>query len=106
AGGVRGLAHCGTSGQPLDAARGWLAKNFRPDTHPGEYVKAHEPNREAVYYYYAASVAKALGEMGAPDAGGMDWAAELAAELAKRQREDGSWANPVEMVRENEPLVA
>jgi hypothetical protein len=102
----------------------WLLREFRADTHPGTYVKAHEPNREAVYYYYAASVAKALRETDlskAPWARGRPggppglrdrkewaagWAAELAHELAKRQREDGSWANPVELVRENDPLVA
>jgi squalene-hopene/tetraprenyl-beta-curcumene cyclase len=104
--GLRALVLCGGSGPPLHAARAWLAKNFRADTHPGVYVKAHEPNREAVYYYYAASVAKTLLRVGAKEAGGTDWAAELAAELAKRQRDDGSWANPVELVRENEPLVA
>ena len=27
-------------------------------------------------------------------------------ELARRQNWDGSWVNPVELVRENEPLVA
>jgi hypothetical protein len=77
-----------------------------------------------VYYYYAASVAKALRETdlskapwarsrpGEPPGllARKEWAAEqatgLAHELAKRQREDGSWANPVELVRENDPLVA
>jgi hypothetical protein len=88
------------------SARKWLVKHFRADTHPGEYVKAHEPNREAVYYYYTASVAKALRDMKVEKAGGVDWAAELAAELKKRQRDDGSWANPIELVRENDPIVA
>ncbi len=84
----------------------WLEKNFRPDTHPGKYIPAHEPNREAVYYYYAASVSKALRAAKVKDAGGRPWAESLAAELVKRQKPDGSWANPVELVRENEPLVA
>ncbi len=89
-----------------DAARGWLLKNFRADTHPGKYVEAHEANRKAVYYYYAASVSRAFrdSKLTLPD--GRDWALELAHELSKRQREDGSWANPVELVRENEPIVA
>ena len=106
--GFRALILCGF---PVDSewrvtARLWLAKNFRADTHPGVYAVAHEPNREAVYYYYAASVAKALREVRMTQAGGVDWAAELGAELAKRQREDGSWSNPVELVRENDPIVA
>lgn len=103
------------------AAADWLKKNFRADHHPGTYVKAHEPNRDAVYYYYAASVAKAFrdhktgGGPGEPARGstekatlpnGRDWAADLSYQLAIRQAKDGSWTNPVELVRENEPLVA
>jgi prenyltransferase beta subunit len=84
----------------------WLEKNFRADMHPGQYVKAHEPNREAVYYYYAASVSRAFRECKLTLPDGRDWAAELSAELAKRQREDGSWLNPVELVRENDQIVA
>lgn len=106
--GVRSLALCR---QPEDnlrgwAAGGWIQSNFRADTHPGTYVKAHEPNREAVYYYYAASVSRAFRELKLTLPDGRDWAAELGAELAKRQREDGSWANSVELVRENDPIVA
>jgi hypothetical protein len=84
----------------------WLEKNFRADTHPGVYVPAHERTREAVFYYYAASVARSLRAMGTKEAGGVDWAAELAAELTKRQQPDGSWANPIDLVREHDPLVA
>jgi len=88
------------------AATEWLKKNFRADHHPGTYVKAHEPNRDAVYYYYAASVAKAFRDHKLTLPNGRDWAAELSYELAIRQAKDGSWTNPVELVRENEPLVA
>ena len=42
--------------------------------------------------------------LGIPDR--KDWANELAAELKKHQRDDGSWSNPVELVRENDPVVA
>lgn len=105
--GLRALALCN---QPEDKARRasaeqWLEQHFHADTHPGEYVKPHEPNREAVYYYYAASAARAFrdNKLTLP---GRDWAAELSAELVKRQRDDGSWANPAELVRENDPFVA
>jgi squalene-hopene/tetraprenyl-beta-curcumene cyclase len=91
---------------PMARGRDWLLTHFRADSHPGVYVEAHERNREAVYYYYAASAAKALRVMKVEEAGGKPWAPELAAELTKRQRADGSWSNPVELVRENEPLVA
>src|SRR5205823_2450641 len=38
----------------------WLWGNFRADAHPGKYTPQHERNRNAVYFYYAASAAKAL----------------------------------------------
>lgn len=99
--GLRALRLCRRDGntEEIDrrAARAadWLRANFRADEHPGRYAPAMEPNRNAVYFYYAASVAKAL-----PDSAG------LAAALARRRRPDGSWANAVELVRENDPLVA
>jgi squalene-hopene/tetraprenyl-beta-curcumene cyclase len=91
---------------PMIKARLWLKKHFRADTHPGVYVKAHESNREAVYYYYAASVSRAFRDLKMTPDDGSDWAADLAAQLAKRQNEDGGWVNPVELVRENDPIVA
>ncbi len=92
----------------IDALGGlnWLQGHFKPDLHPGEYIAAHEPNREAVYYYYAASVSKAFRKAKVKTAGRQPWAEALADELTKRQRQDGSWANPVTLVREDEPLVA
>jgi hypothetical protein len=106
--GLRCLILCGF---PADSewragARQWLVEHFRADAHPGEYVKAHESNRDAVYFYYVASVSRVVRDLGVKEAGKVDWAAALAKELVKRQREDGSWANPVELVRENDPIVA
>ena len=97
------------------SAKGWFEQHFRASQHPGQYIPAHEPNRQAVYYYYAASVSKALrlakvkavGTVTPKGVGpGKPWAPALAAELVNRQKPDGSWVNPVELVRENEPLVA
>jgi hypothetical protein len=83
-----------------------MPANFRADKHPGVYVKAHEPNRDAVYYYYAASVAQAFREHKVKLPDGRDWSAELSYQLAMRQAKDGSWVNPIELVRENDPIVA
>jgi len=106
-----GLRALTLSAHPLDElaeipdAQHWLKEHFRPDTHPGIYVPAHERHRDAVYFYYAASVARAL--RGSPAISTPPrWSDDLAKELLKRQREDGSWANPVELVRENDPIVA
>jgi hypothetical protein len=87
-------------------AQWWLEKNFTPDKHPGTYVPTHEPNRNAVYYYYCASVAKTFRLLGVKEANGRPWAGPLAEALLARQRPDGSWANPVDLVRENDPVVA
>jgi squalene-hopene/tetraprenyl-beta-curcumene cyclase len=100
--GLRALLLCRRNGSADEidrrakGAATWLRANFRADVHPGRYAPPLEPNRNAVYFYYAASVARAL-----PDA-----TPGLAAALARRQRPDGSWANAVELVRENDPLVA
>jgi len=100
--GLRALRLCRRGGhvEEIDRramrAAGWLRTGFRADTHPGRYAPAMEGNRNAVYFYYAASLAKAL-----PDA-----TAGLTAALARQQRPDGSWANAIELVRENDPLVA
>lgn len=90
----------------LVLAREWLLLNFRADTHPGTYVPAHEPNREAVYFYYAASVAKAFRDLKLTLPDGRSWADELSRELVARQKPDASWVNAVELVRENDPIVA
>ncbi len=106
--GLRALDLCGMSRDKLrkDAAITWLSTNFSANTHPGNYINPHEPNREAVYYYYAASVSKAMRDYDIKPKNRADWATTLASELARRQMKDGSWANRVELVRENEPLVA
>ena len=65
-----------------------LFRSFRPDTHPGTYTPAHEPNREAVYFYYAASVSKALRTAKVTEAGGKPWAPALAAATAMAS---GTW---------------
>ena len=104
--GIRAIQFIGTAPARIKSATQWLVAHFRADTHPGKYITAHERNREAVYFYYAASVSKALRGAKVMDVGGKPWADALSAELVKRQRADGSWANPVELVRENEPLVA
>lgn len=91
------------AGARAKAAGEWLAKQFRADRHPGQYAPMMEANRDAVYFYYAASVAAARAADFALPA---DGAAALAAALATRQAADGSWANEIELVRENDPLVA
>ncbi|MCS7020731.1 MAG: hypothetical protein NZU63_02750 [Gemmataceae bacterium] len=96
----------GQDDQRLKAAATWLHKHFQADQHPGAYVSAHEPNRNAVYYYYIASVARTFSQMRLGRGERQNWYREIALALLARQHPDGHWENPCELVRENEPLVA
>lgn len=86
-----------------DKAQHWLISHFRSDYHPGKYIPSHERNREAVYYYYAAAAAEAFKDCSMSPS---HWAESLAQELLRRQRPDGSWMNPLDLVREDDPHVA
>ena len=106
--GVRALALCNDPADKdrRDAACKWLTQNFSAYSHPGTYIKAHESNRDAVYFYYAASAARAFRDHKLPLPDGRDWSAELSEYLAKCQGPEGNWANPIELVRENDTIVA
>ena len=74
----------------VKAATTWLRKNYDLQSNPGMGT--------AGLYYYYHTFAKALDALGQEvfvDANGAPhrWRDELAAELIRRQREDGSWAN-------------
>jgi squalene-hopene/tetraprenyl-beta-curcumene cyclase len=108
--GLRCLAHCGLpeSDPRRQAARDWLRKHFRADQPPGTYAQRREVDRHAVYYYYAMSASKEpAGSLTIQtDAGTRSVRELLAEELVKRQRGDGSWANPAHAVREDDPITA
>jgi squalene-hopene/tetraprenyl-beta-curcumene cyclase len=74
----------------VKAAFDWIQKNYTVKQNPGM--------EDAGLYYYYHTFAKALDAMGVElveDASGQkhNWRAELVAELARRQRSDGSWIN-------------
>jgi squalene-hopene/tetraprenyl-beta-curcumene cyclase len=76
--------------QRVKAAVTWLAKNYDLESNPGL--------GDAGLYYYYHTFAKALEAFGEDEfldekGARHDWRAELIAELASRQREDGSWVN-------------
>jgi squalene-hopene/tetraprenyl-beta-curcumene cyclase len=84
----------------VKAAVKWASMNYDLTTNPGM-------GGEGLYYYYQV-FAKALAAMGTPeleDAQGVkhDWRRELVAELAKRQRPNGSWVNPTSRWLESDP---
>jgi squalene-hopene/tetraprenyl-beta-curcumene cyclase len=110
--GVRCLLACGLSlNHPrVQASRTWLENNFRPSVHPGKYGPDREMNRQAVYFYYSLSVAKAFHSLGDKEIeagnGRLNWASALTEDLLKRQQSDGSWINSAVAVREDDPVVA
>ena len=74
----------------VKAALTWIKKNYDLSSNPGM-------GDNGLFYYYN-TFAKALSVMGEPkltDEAGVvhDWRADLVAELAKRQRDDGAWVN-------------
>jgi squalene-hopene/tetraprenyl-beta-curcumene cyclase len=84
------FAGLGPDDPRVKAAVEWLRKNYSLDTNPGM--------GDAGLYYYYHTFAKALDALGQnelTDADGTthNWRQELAAELAERQHEDGSWTN-------------
>jgi hypothetical protein len=102
--GIRALRACGVTEEDprLQAARRWLERSFRADIHPGGYTADREVNRQALYYYYAYSVSRALRSEG-DDVARRN---RLAEALLERQGADGSWVNSAVAVREDDPLVA
>jgi len=74
----------------VKAAISWIHKNYSLDSNPGM-------GDAGLFYYYHtfARALDALGQETFTDAAGKQhaWRDELAAELIRRQREDGSWSN-------------
>ena len=107
--GIKSMIYCGVSKQDPRYVKAfeWITKNYTLDANPG---MPPELGGRGLYYYYH-TMAKTLDAMGATevaDAAGKkhDWKAELTAELAKRQKADGSWVNPTDRWLEGEgPLV-
>lgn len=85
------------------AAVGWVQKHYD--------LKSNSGMGDAGLFYYYHTFAKALDAYGKEtlvDAAGTkhDWRKELVAELAARQREDGSWVNANERWMEGDPNLA
>jgi squalene-hopene/tetraprenyl-beta-curcumene cyclase len=87
----------------VKAVREWIRKNYTVERNPGK-------GNAGLFYYYH-TFAKALDASGLDlieDAKGVkhDWRRELAEELAKRQRKNGSWVNTNRHWMEGDPNLA
>ncbi len=86
----------------VKAAFDWISKHYRLDQNPGI--------GDAGLYYYYHTFAKALDAMqlaSLKDAAGVehDWRADLLKELARRQKDDGSWLNDNSRWLEGDPSL-
>jgi squalene-hopene/tetraprenyl-beta-curcumene cyclase len=102
--GLRSLLACGLPPEDsrVQAALGWLAERFGASAHPGRFAPGRAGVKASISFYYCWSVAQALLAGGAV----LPWAQELAADLLRLQRPDGSWRNTAVEVREDDPIVA
>jgi squalene-hopene/tetraprenyl-beta-curcumene cyclase len=87
----------------LQAAFRWIKSNYTVEENPGAGAKG--------YYYYVLAFAKALSaaglnELTTSDGRTVCWASELAAQLKKLQKKDGSFVNDrEEKWMENDPIL-
>ena len=95
----------------VQAAVGWIQKNWTVDVNPGADPKlGTKASYQGLYYYYMA-MAQALDTTGidkieVTGEADVDWRTELAEHLSKLQRKDGSWLNTQNSRWwENQPLV-
>jgi hypothetical protein len=103
--GLKSMIYAGlTKDDPrVKAAVEWIQKNYDVKRNPGM--------GEAGLFYYYHTFAKALDVLGVDeieDANGAkhDWRRELAEELARRQKSDGSWVNTNTQWMEGDPNLA
>lgn len=103
--GLKSMVYAGltTEDPRVKAAVNWIRMHYDLTSNPGM--------GDAGLYYYYHTVARALDAFGVDeleDANGVkhDWRRELAEELARRQKENGSWVNTNARWMEGDPNLA
>ena len=86
----------------VEAALGWVRKNFTVDENPGLGQKG--------FYFHLHMMARALGLLGQrtlTDSEGRahDWPVELSTKLISLQKPDGTWVNPDGTYWESNPVM-
>src|SRR2546423_436955 len=92
------LAAMGTrpEDERIQSARRWLAAHDSADGAPGFVGPAYQRWTAGLRFYYAGAVAEARG-----------WCSSaMAASLKATQRPDGSWCNPENLVKEDDPPIS
>ena len=84
----------------VTAARRWLVTHHRHMDVPGFTGDAYQRWPRGLAFYYSASSTRAFGLLRV-DAGN-----SVAPSLLRTQRDDGSWVNSENLVKEDDPLIA
>jgi squalene-hopene/tetraprenyl-beta-curcumene cyclase len=82
------------------AAERWLTRNHQDMNVPGFIGEAYQRWPRGLAFYYAATSSQAFGALKMKPGGSM------ISELERIQRADGSWSNPENLVKEDDPLIA
>lgn len=82
------------------AAQRWLSAHHRDMSVPGFAGEAYQRWPQGLAFYYSAASMRAFRELH------MDPGAGVWEGLRNTQRGDGSWANPENLVKEDDPLIA
>ncbi|KAF0245151.1 MAG: hypothetical protein FD180_1858, partial [Planctomycetota bacterium] len=101
--GIRALRWFGAAADDERVKRGlaWLAAHEAYDRNPG-FTGEGRHWETGIFFYYLGALAGVRSDLGGPDG----WRERLAAEVLKRQREDGSFRNDDSTMREDDPLIA
>jgi hypothetical protein len=98
-------AGVGANDPRVVAAAEWLNAHPQVDAVPGfPSDEVSVAASQGLFYYYAAALAQAMAAY--PQAPFAARGPDLVAELVARQRPDGSWANTIATMREDDPLTA
>jgi hypothetical protein len=84
----------------ISAARRWLTAHHRDMEVPGFTGAAYQRWPQGLSFYYSSASAQVFRSLGNEAGSG------LAEGLKRTQRRDGSWANPENLVKEDDPLIA
>ena len=93
-------AGCDPSHPRIAAAQRWLMSHHRDMDVPGFVGEAYQRWPHGLAFYYASASTQAFGALH------VQAGSRVADSLKATQRPDGSWSNPENLVKEDDPLIA
>lgn len=111
--GLRSLLYVGLrAGDPrVEAAVDWLRAQYTVNANPGFSPKAEINYAAGIYFYYLRSLTEALATAGRTTLPSVDgqtryWMRDVAERIRLVQGEDGRWQNPINIMNEDDPIIA